>query len=284
MDQLFVEKVSENNREEMLDFLKRYEQFTLFLLGNFAAYGGQIGDSPYSGNYKLLRQGNEIVGVFCLYKNGSLLVHSLVPGFDQILEACQEEKIPIRAVLGEWEYSSALWNYLQAKKWIKQVTFQSKETLHQVDLDRALDSPQPFCRRLTEADYPLWKPLRLDYIRELNYPIAFDDEQMFKLFQSKVEQHTIWGAFDKEQLVATADLNAKAFEIGQIGGVYTASPYRKKGFAKSLITKLMKDAEEFHGLRKLMIFTGESNQPAKNLYRSLGASPVGSFAIYFGNG
>lgn len=279
----WVEKISENNQEEMLNFLKNHENYSLFLLGNFANNGGQIGSSPYSGNYKLIRQGDAVVGVFCLFKNGTLLVQSTVREFDLILDACKEENIPVRGVLGEWDFSSALWQHLQKHSWIKKVSLESKEVLHQLDLTEIKVPLSPHVRVLTAADYPLWNPLRREYIKEMKYPISLSDEEMEKLFKSKVETHTVWGAFDKGQLVATADLNAKAFDLGQVGGVYTASPYRQSGIAKSLLHKLMQDSKELHGIRKLLVFTGETNAPARKLYTSLGAKPVGSFALLFGS-
>ena len=80
-----------------------------------------------------------------------------------------------------------------------------------------------------------------------------------------------------------AEFNAKAMDLGQVGGVYTTPAHRKKGFAQSVMRQLITDAGKVHQIRKLIIFTGENNQPARRLYESLGVHPIGYYALMFGN-
>jgi hypothetical protein len=69
-----VETVTQSSQHEMLNFLKEHENYTLFLLGNFENYGATLTDAPYSGNFKLIRSQDQVVGVFCLTRKGNLLI------------------------------------------------------------------------------------------------------------------------------------------------------------------------------------------------------------------
>lgn len=93
----------------------------------------------------------------------------------------------------------------------------------------------------------------------------------------------MWGLFLNNILVSIADLNAKALDLGQVGGVYTVPSFRQGGYSKSVMKQLLRDAKELHNIRKLIIFTGDKNFPAQKLYNSLGVSQVGYFALLFGD-
>jgi|GEM_PF-270460 len=281
---LEVEKISSSNQDEMIAFLKRHENYSLFLLGNFENYGVMLSEAPYSGNFKLIRSSNEIVAVFCLAKKGSLLIQSIIREavFDLVLTSCIEEGIPLTGLVGDWEFCHIFWQFLKDKKVIQKETFTSKEILYQVDLSKISSLPQPNVRLLTDDDYSQWKPLRLDYLVEEGFPNDLNDEQLLEIFIDKCRKKIIWGFFLKGQLVSIADLNAKALDMGQLGGVYTHPNFRKKGYSKSVILKLLSDIKDIHGMRKLIIFTGENNLPAQKLYESIGVYQVGNFALLFG--
>lgn len=281
MSAIIIERVSETNSHEAIAYLKKHENSSLFLLGNAETHGWNLADSPYSGNYKLMRKGSKVAGVFCLYRCGSLMVQSDERDFDLILDACRGEKIPIKGCLGEWEYSASLWSHLQSRKWIAAETFRSKEVLHILELAGWQEQTSQ-ARLLQEADYPIWKELRVAYVAEMKFPTHLTEEQMRSMFLSKVAAKTVWGVFSGKQLAAIGDLNAKALDLGQVGGVYTAPAFRKQGMAKSLMQRLVTDAKELHAIRKLIIFTGENNAAARRLYRSLGAQEAGRYALLFG--
>lgn len=238
-----VEKVSADTQEEMVNFLKRHENYSLFLLGNFENYGANLSEAPYSGNFKLIRSSNEIVAVFCLAKKGSLLIQSIVrePVFDLVLASCLEEGISLTGLVGDWEFCHIFWQFLKDKKVIQKEIFTSKELLYQVDLSKISSLPQTSVKLLTIDDYNQWKPLRLDYLKEEGFPNDLNDDQLLELFIDKCEKRIIWGCFLMDQLVSIADLNAKALDMGQLGGVYTDPKFRKKGYSKSVIHKLLSD-------------------------------------------
>lgn len=279
-----VEKITQSSQHEMFNFLKAHENYTLFLLNNFENYGATLTEAPYSGNFKLIRSQGEVVGVFCLSRKGSLLIEAILeePIFDIVLDACYQESMPLKGVVGNWDFCGPFWEYLKSKKIIHKEIFTSKEILYSVDLNKKNFLPQPHVRLLTEADYIQWKPLRLDYLIEEGFPNDLTDKQLFDLFLDKVKKRITWGLFLNDTLVSIADLNAKALDMGQVGGVYTKPSFRQRGYSKSVMQQLLLDAKELHRIRKLIIFTGENNFPAQKLYKSLGVSQVGYFALLLG--
>lgn len=279
-----IENVSASSEQEMCQFLKEQEDYTLFLLNNFENYGATLTQEPFSGNYKLIRDVNKIIAVFYLNRNGTLLIETTIhePLFDVILHACQQELTPLKGVIGNWTFCKPFWEYLKAKKIIQTEIFTSKEILYNIDLTIKEYSPQPNVRLLKDSDYDQWKPLRLDYIIEQGTPHDLSDHQLKELFLDRVKKKIIWGFFLQNKLVSVADLNAKTSDLGQVGGVYTQPNFRQKGYSKSVMQQLMVDAKNLLKIRKLIIFTGEKNFPAQKVYQSLGASQVGYYALFFG--
>lgn len=280
-----VETVTSSSQHEMLNFLKEHENYTLFLLGNFENYGATLTDAPYSGNFKLIRSQGQVVGVFCLTRKGNLLIETILREsiFDIVLNVCHQELISLKGVVGNWDFCEPFWKYLKDKKIIQKEVFTSKEILYSIVLNKHNFLPQDNVRLLTEADYIQWKPLRLDYLIEEGLPNDLTDKQLFNQFLEKTERKIIWGLFLENSLVSIADLNAKALDLGQVGGVYTMPNFRQRGYSKSVMQQLLLDAKEIHKIRKMIIFTGEQNFPAQKLYNSLGVSQIGYFALLFGD-
>lgn len=267
----------------MVAFLRLHENFSLFLLGNFEAHGSKLTDAPHSGNFKIIRHGRELGAVFCLTRREILLVHSTVQEeiFPLILEACKQEKIPLKGLIGEWNFCSSLWTFLKKQQIITHETLISKEVLY--SLETSTYPKEERVRLLIPTDYEEWAKLYKGYADELKAPDRLKEAQLQAQFLEQVKKQIIWGLFVEEQLVTTALLNAKAFDVGQVGGVYTVPSFRKQGLAKALMKQLVMDAKHLHGLRTLIIFTNEYNHSARAVYESLkGIRQVGYFALLFG--
>lgn len=276
-----VEQVSAATQKEMVEFLLKHEDCSLFLLGNYEMHGFTMTDAPYSGNFQIVRKNGAAAAVFCLAKRGNLLITAGTADrnlFGQILKACQGETI--RGVLGDWKICAPLWDFLKEKKIVRSESFADREVLYSTDC-RVEEVSEADVRFLTECDYPAWRALRIDYLQELNLPYDLTEAQMKEQFCSKCALGYSWGLFWQGALVSIADLNAKALDLGQLGGVYTPPQHRRHGFSKALLQHLMRDCRTVHGLRKLIIFTGEENIPARRLYESLKVRRVGEFAMFF---
>ena len=283
-----IRKVDETSHEGVVAFLKRHEDYALFLLGNLDVYGCKLTYEPYSGNFKQIEEAGKIVGVFCLTRSGSILIVSKIQTdalFEQILESCKEENIAIRALLGDWAFCSPFWAFLKKQGIITVENFigkMGKEVLYSLDLSKEKVLPQAKARLLEVSDYLQWWSLRVAYEKEMNLPRVIVEEDEKAMFVSKVKRKVVWGVFEKGELVSSLELNAKAGDLGQVGGVCTIPHMRRKGYSKVLMLQIMHDAKVLHGIRKLIIFKEENNIPAQRLYESLGSNQIGFFALLFG--
>lgn len=281
---LYCEKVTSKSKDELIIFLKKHEEYSLFLLSNVETYGLTLSDALYSGNFKILRDEEQIIAAFCLTKKGTVLVHSIkqdTPIYDAMIEACLEEKIVISGVLGEWEFSHALWNQLKQRTIIRQETFIEREVLYTLNITQIAYLPETNVRLLHPTDFDKWVKLREAYVEELGFP-GYSIEEMRTEFLLKAAQRITWGLFLDEKLVAIADLNAHFSDLGQLGGVFTIPEFRKRGLSTRLIRHLIYDLKSFHQIRKLIIFTGEKNLAARRVYESLGINRYGYYALLFG--
>ncbi|MBS0650914.1 MAG: GNAT family N-acetyltransferase [Verrucomicrobia bacterium] len=273
------------DRNELIAFLKAHEDYSLFLLSNLETYGPTLGVASYSGNYKLARDHGKVIAVFCLVRSGTLLIQSErcdATFFDTVVQSCLKENIPVTGVLGEWSFCSSFWQYLKDKRIISSETFVSKEVLYAADLQHQFLEPQSNVRLLQGSDWEQWIDLRMAYIEEMKLPSQQSMDEIREEFERDVELKIAWGLFHQGELVSIADLNAKAMDLGQVGGVFTVPRHRKKGLSSAVMRQLMHDAKHLHNLRKLIIFTGEDNVSARKVYESLGVAAIGNYALLFG--
>lgn len=79
--------------------------------------------------------------------------------------------------------------------------------------------------------------------------------------------------------VAKAGTNARGFAYDQIGGVYTAPPWRGQGLATALVSRI---ARELMGEgRKVVLFVKPENEPARRAYEKAGFKPEIPFRIAY---
>ena len=87
------------------------------------------------------------------------------------------------------------------------------------------------------------------------------------------------GAFDGQVLVGTGALECsakpKTNHKGLIIGMYTSPGVRGQGFGRALLEAIVKEARAREGLLMLTLTVTEGNEPAINLYRSVGFQTYG---------
>lgn len=279
-----IETISKANHAEAIAYLSQHEDTAIFLLGNLNAHGPHLSSHPNSGNFKLIRVDHKIKGVFCLVRRGNLLIQSdlIHPVFTTVTESCHQEGT-IRGLIAEWDFATSFWHHLKENQFIQKESYGSKEINYALSLDDWQEQESNGARKLETHDYPLWHRCRLNYLLEQNLPNDLSDQEMEGQFIEMVQSQSIWGLFNEGQLISMANLSARTDRAATVGGVYTVPEFRKKGFAKALMKKLIMDCKKVLSLHKLIIFTGElENKPAQRLYESLGCKKVGYMALFFG--
>jgi uncharacterized protein len=275
--------IDESNQHLAREFLERHFDSALLLLGNLAEHGPRVGEHINSGNFQAVIENDAVVAAFCLTRRGNLLVQTggREDFSQEILAACDAERLPIRGILGEFRGAHALWQLLcQRPEFRPGVT--SKEVLYAVELVGVAERASAHPVRLAELDdFERWDALMQAFRTELGVPQQLTLEQRKAGFAEACARGHFWVGFAAGQIVAVATLFGVVGGSGQVGGIFTAPEYRRRGLSRGILNEVMRDCRARLGLERLVLFTAESNTPARALYESLGFRQVGEFGLFF---
>ena len=279
-----VEAVAAANRAEAEAYLARHEDSAQFLINNLREQGPALTAHPHSGNFKAVRQDGRIVAMFCLSRQGNLIVQSDGDFSALILQACAMEPIALRGFIGEWNSVAPIYRRFKVANPGYRPSFESRDILFARPLrnDDAALVHDPRVRLLVEADFGQWLTLRRGYEAELGLPADMTDEQHREQFPDAIRTRRWWGLFEGATLRSQAALNSCGATIGQVGGVFTPPAHRQQHFARATMLHLLKDCRELHGHTRSILFTGGMNHSARRLYESIGYRRIGSFALILG--
>jgi ribosomal protein S18 acetylase RimI-like enzyme len=136
-------------------------------------------------------------------------------------------------------------------------------------------------RPLAQDDLPLYRPLRLEALRQHPdaFGAAFEDEQGDDLAHRIGNRPSVTlGGFVEGAMVGTVALvvspRIKQRHKGHIVGMYIAPPQRRTGLARALLERLIHEARS-SGLIVLTLSVTAGNAAARRLYLSTGFSRYG---------
>lgn len=138
-------------------------------------------------------------------------------------------------------------------------------------------------RSVGPADLEALFPLQEAYEREeVLTPIhRFDSGGSRAALGRSLREQLIVAASLGPSLVGKAGTNAHAFSLDQIGGVFVAPPYRRRGIARLLMEALL--ARLSVRGKGAVLFVKSRNEAARGLYAGLGFEDIGGYrADYFG--
>jgi ribosomal protein S18 acetylase RimI-like enzyme len=139
-------------------------------------------------------------------------------------------------------------------------------------------------RRLTRADAPAFRALRLRALRE--HPAAFtssyeeDAAEPLELTALRLEgnTHAFWGAFQGDELYGTVGLErerrAKNRHKGTVVAMYVAMEVTAQGVARAMLAALLGHARA-RGVESLVLTVTEGNAAALQLYEAAGFRSFG---------
>ena len=276
---------NEEDKDSALSYLEKHSHCSMFLLGNLERYGPTMGDAVNSGQYWIIRDGNEIRGVFSLTKRGNALFHVDV----RILEAelCEDildrlvtQPAPISGLLGNWEAINVLATAFVYNGIWQDVSQNMREISYSLD-DLSPFQKQESVRFLTPDDYPRWRKFRMEYLLECNLSLGLREDQLKDGFMQDVKSKLHWGYCVNKQLLAIASLNGRYRDIAQVGGVYTSPECRGSGFAQAIIKQQLFDIREQFKGKKAVLFTNKENIVAQKTYEKIGFKQRGLFGMIF---
>ena len=78
--------------------------------------------------------------------------------------------------------------------------------------------------------------------------------------------------------VSCCSFNARLPDMVQIGGVFTPSQHRQRGYARAVVAGALLEARR-QGVAAAILFTGSGNEAAQRAYLGIGFEAVGDYAI-----
>jgi predicted GNAT family acetyltransferase len=164
---------------------------------------------------------------------------------------------------------------------------QSHEGLYALPLE-ALRVPAPLaggqwrCRRARVDDLDLLVEWRV------GYTVDTDAQEDGPALRAASRQDIERGLAERASWVLAVDgvpvayqqFNAMLPDVVQVGGVWTPPALRSRGYARAVVAGSLLAARA-EGVRRGVLFTGETNVAAQRAYAALGFARVGDWALLF---
>ncbi|MGL4987348.1 MAG: GNAT family N-acetyltransferase [Treponemataceae bacterium] len=97
--------------------------------------------------------------------------------------------------------------------------------------------------------------------------------------ERNLAKYPTYGICVKNHFIAKAGVNAISPHCGQIGGVFTHSQYRSKGFAKFLVSQI--NNLLYNKKKSAVLFVRKTNAPAIKAYSDIGFYKIGNYTIAY---
>lgn len=138
---------------------------------------------------------------------------------------------------------------------------------------------------LEKKDADVYKKLRLEALKlsPEAFASSYEEEKEFTIetFGNRLSNSSSYtlGAFENGKLLGVVTLQleqkAKLKHRITIFAVYVAVGNRGHGVAKKLLKEAITRSKQINGIEAIYLTVGAANQPAKNLYKSLGFATYG---------
>jgi predicted GNAT family acetyltransferase len=275
--------LEEIHRSALVSFFDRHPDTTLFLRGNLELAGLGDGVHPFGGVWVGVWDDERIVAVAAHFNGGNVVVAGGQGAVEAASQAVRESRRAVKGVVGPWSLAVEV---LEGLALPTGPAARSREVLYRLSLD-ALVAPSALargevrCRLAVEADLPLMIDWRMAFNRE-SLPGLSETVRAAAVHQSVHHAMSLGRLFVLDDAqghpLGTTAFNAWADGIVQVGGVFTPPESRRRGIARAAVAGSLLHAVG-QGAHRSVLFTGESNLPARRAYESLGYEAVGDYGL-----
>lgn len=259
-----IRLLKERDRSILLEYVERNHIECTFHIGNIKQFGIEK-DSRIrrSGDYFGYFEGNKLKGIIAFYNLGSCLPHfesdGAIEGFIELMKERQ-----FTDLLGMKKYIFPLCERLSPYKNPKEMSedsyFINKNfkpfKLPGVEFTEANDAIRNFAVNfMVEASL-------IGFSRESTA------EEKYAILKERSPEENYLFEIKNGKIVAQACIQTATSMINQIGGVYTTSNERGKGYCKAIVSKLCEIIISRDKIPTLMV--RNNNTPAVMAYKSVG--------------
>lgn len=252
-------------------FLEQHIESSMFLLGNLELHGIGNTDHPHGTTYFLRETGDGITGVFGVANGGFLMCQ--IPGLTATEAQTYAHLLrgyTLRGMTGQADQVALVIDALPADDW----ALNRIDPLYALDLGD-LDQTDAQIRPPTDADRSLLIDWFTSYFADTGMSAAGIGDVSARA-ESAIEQGTLRLLIENDAPVAMSDINARAGQAVQIGGVYTPPDQRGKSYAGRLITAQLAELRA-QGITRAILFA--ASPKAAKLYERIGFQFAGDYRV-----
>jgi predicted GNAT family acetyltransferase len=282
---LELRTLSIGDEEALREFLSPLEASSMFLLANAHAVGLVDQGQPLQGTYVAAVDEGKWIGVAAHFWNGMLVLQA--PDA-RALESVARAAIlrsgrDLRGLVGPRQQVHAARRALGREE--QPAIHDSREKLYELALQDlrvpdALASGRLVCRRPHAGELDLLAAWRAEFSIE-SLGVTDGDDLRAVSRADLLRQHAhgaVWIAVEGDRPVSHSAFNARLPAIVQVGGVYTPPELRGRGYAQCAVAGSLLEKRRT-GAERAILFTEETNAPARAAYEALGFRVVGDYGL-----
>lgn len=291
-----LKKISLENIDRVLDFLKQHERFCLDLTEQILTQAKELKSKTNSKKFIsfIFLQDKTVIGVFGLEKNKTFL-HCFPNPDPKNIEAffiCSKKffyKIKFKFIIGEKNFSFLIKKYLtenlnytvikQNEYFLLSKTAEQKNSFYRLEfrIKTLMKKSNLQFSVCTTKDIEKLLPLELGYEREELELKRLNETYSRIYLQKMLREQTVFKCELNGCAIARVHTNASGINCKQLGGIYTAPNFRRLGIAEKLLTYAMEVLSA--RTKTFVLFVKVKNNSALNLYRKLGFKKFSEFTI-----
>jgi len=264
--------------------LAAHADSSIFLRRNLEV-GLVDGEARYHGTWAGAFERGRLVAVAQHSRFTSVLVQAPVHTAAVALAAARTSGRPVGGFVGPWTQALTARAALGLDG--APMRYESHEGLYALPLE-ALVVPEPLargawrCRRARTDDLPMLVEWRVGFNVETN---GGTDSLLLRAasreeIEAGLAEDAGWVLEVEGTPVAYQQFNAMLPDVVQVGGVFTPPTLRNRGYARAVVAGSLLAARA-DGVRRGVLFTGETNVAAQRAYLALGFTRVGDWALLF---
>jgi RimJ/RimL family protein N-acetyltransferase len=277
-----VRLLAPGDERDVEAFLAVHADSSLFLRRNLLV-GLADRDTPYHGTWAGAFEDGRLVAVAQHTRFGSVVVQAPAHTAAVTRAAARASARPVAGFIGPLRQALAA---RAALGWAGvPMRVESHEGLYALPLD-ALRVPAPLARGAWRC-----RPPRRDELdRLVEWRVGFNVESnglpdtpavrasSHEEIERGLAEDASWVLEVDGTAVAFQQFNAMLPDVVQVGGVWTPPPLRGRGYARAVVAGALLVARA-GGVRRSVLFTGDTNEPAKRAYAALGFERVGDWGL-----
>ena len=258
---MMICKLTAKNNEQVMEYLQLKPSFSLFLVADIEKYGYESDVFTVWGAFEQ----RELQYVFGKYYN-TLIIYSNI------------DELPVKEICHYLNshglnYNTLIGRRVLAEQFLQQVSFSKVYRNFFCEL-----RPENFTPRINQQ-LTVTKAQLSQTTDILKLLSSIEEFSRLDFHQDALKAHIkdggVYLIMEQGEIASLAMCSANTRKLANIGGVCTAKPYRKQGYASTVVSTISQDY-----LRQgLICCLGYNNPAAGSIYKKIGYQEVGQVII-----